>query len=107
MNLPFEAEHGMDDAWVDVHEIDSSFHDVFTSIDQDESANALVTRGTGHSAENKSRAAPMISRHKAALRMQTDSQPPQLALSALNLHQSRVPIRRSVWRVLVEVNREP
>ena len=28
-NLPFEAEHGLDDAWGHVHEIDSSFHDVF------------------------------------------------------------------------------
>src|SRR5918995_3360087 len=28
-NLPFEAEHGLDDAWVHAHEIDSSFHDVF------------------------------------------------------------------------------
>jgi hypothetical protein len=29
LNLPFEAEHGVDDAWGHVHEIDSSFHDVF------------------------------------------------------------------------------
>jgi hypothetical protein len=28
-NLPFEAEHGLDDAWGHVHEIDSSFDDVF------------------------------------------------------------------------------
>jgi hypothetical protein len=30
-NLPFEAEHGLDDARGYVHEIDSSFHDVFAS----------------------------------------------------------------------------
>jgi hypothetical protein len=29
-NLPFEAEQGLDNAWVHVHEIDSSFHDVFS-----------------------------------------------------------------------------
>jgi hypothetical protein len=29
-DLPFEAEHGLDDARVDVHEIDSRFHDVFS-----------------------------------------------------------------------------
>ncbi len=28
-NLPFKAEHGLHNAWVHVHEIDSSFHDVF------------------------------------------------------------------------------
>jgi len=28
-NLPFEAEHGLDNAWGNVHEINSSFHDVF------------------------------------------------------------------------------
>jgi len=28
MNLPFEAEHGVHNAWVHVHDIDSSFHDV-------------------------------------------------------------------------------
>ena len=28
MNLPFEAEHGVDDSWVRVHQIDSSSHDV-------------------------------------------------------------------------------
>jgi hypothetical protein len=26
LNLPFKAEHGVDDTWVHVHEIDSSFH---------------------------------------------------------------------------------
>jgi hypothetical protein len=31
LDLPFEAEHGVDDAWGHVHEIDSSFHDVFAS----------------------------------------------------------------------------
>jgi hypothetical protein len=36
-NLPFETEHRLNDTWVHVHEIDPSFHDVFTSIDQDES----------------------------------------------------------------------
>jgi hypothetical protein len=28
-DLPLEAEHGLDDAWVHLHEIDSSLHDVF------------------------------------------------------------------------------
>jgi len=29
-NLPFKAEHGLHNAWGDAHEIDSSFHDVFS-----------------------------------------------------------------------------
>jgi hypothetical protein len=28
-NLPFEAEHGLNDAWVHVRDVDSGFHDVF------------------------------------------------------------------------------
>ena len=28
-DLPFKAEHGLHNAWAHVHEIDSSFHDVF------------------------------------------------------------------------------
>jgi hypothetical protein len=28
-NLPFQAAHGLDDAWGHVHEIDSSFHEFF------------------------------------------------------------------------------
>jgi hypothetical protein len=28
-NLPFKAEHGLDDAGIYVHEIDSSVHDVY------------------------------------------------------------------------------
>jgi len=29
VDLPFETEHGLDDAGVHAHEIDSRFHDVF------------------------------------------------------------------------------
>jgi len=40
-NLPFKAEHGVDNPGVHVHEIDSSFHDVFTSTSQDGSKTIL------------------------------------------------------------------
>ena len=46
-NLPFEAEHGLDDAWMHVHEIDSSFHDVFHLHKSRRIRNNLVTPGPG------------------------------------------------------------
>ena len=49
-NLPFEAEHGLHDAWVHVHEIDSSFHDVFRLHQSRRIRNNLVTPGPGHAA---------------------------------------------------------
>jgi hypothetical protein len=44
-NLPFEAQHGLHDAWIHVHEIDSSFHDVFHLHKSRRSRNNPVTPG--------------------------------------------------------------
>jgi hypothetical protein len=46
--VPLEAEHGLDDAWVQVHEIDSSFHDVFALHQSRRIRQGLVTPTPWH-----------------------------------------------------------
>jgi hypothetical protein len=48
LNLPFKAEHGVDDALGHVYEIDSSFHDVLTLHQSRRNRNGLVTPAPGH-----------------------------------------------------------
>ena len=49
-HLPFKAEHGLDDTWGYVHEIDSSLHDVFHLHQSRRSTNGLVTPPPGRAA---------------------------------------------------------